>query len=95
MVASKKVSNGGKASVLTTTSGNQDGDTTLIANPQTTGNPNNVTFAPENWNPGGTGGTYNSVQTAVWYTGTQEGVFNENQVTMPLNASFNVLIFPS
>jgi hypothetical protein len=43
--------------------GIQDGDTTLISNAQTTGNPNNVSFATQNWNPGGSGGTYNNVQT--------------------------------
>jgi hypothetical protein len=59
------------------------------------GNPNNVTFATQNWNPGGGGGTYNAVQTGVWYTGTKEGVFEENQAAMPLNAAFNVLIFSS
>jgi hypothetical protein len=88
-------SNGGTASVLKTTSKNQDGDTTLISNAPTTGNPNNVTFATQNWNPGGSGGTYNDVQTGVWYTGTKEGVFSENQATVPLNAAFNVLTSPS
>ncbi len=88
-------SNGGAGIVLKTTSSDEDGDTTLISNSQTTGNPNNVTFDTENWNPGGTGGTYNAVQTGVWYTGTKEGVFEENQAAMPLNAAFNVLIFSS
>lgn len=95
VMVGQKPSNGGKSSVLTTTSSNQDGDTTLISNHETTGNPNNVTFATQNWNPGGTGGTYNDVQTGVWYTGTREGVFNENQATVPLNASFNILVFSS
>lgn len=88
-------SNGGKAEVLTTSSSNQDGDTTLITNSETTGNPNNVTFATQNWNPGGVGGTYNNVQVGTWYTGTQEGVFNENQSTTPIGSSFNLLIFSS
>lgn len=80
--------------VQTATSSNTTGDYTLISNKQTTGNPNNVTFATQKWNPGGGEGTCNAVQTGVWYTGTKEGVFNEDQSTMPLNASFNVLIFP-
>jgi hypothetical protein len=88
-------SNGGKASVLMTTSANQDGDTTLISSPQTTGNPNNVTFVTQNWNPGGVGGTYNNAEVGVWYTGTQEGAFNESQGAMPLDSAFNLLIFPS
>ena len=88
-------SNGGKSSVLTTTKSNQDGDTTLISNSQTTGNPNNVVFATQNWNPGGKGGTYNNAQTGIWYTGNREGAFNEDHSHTPLKSAFNILVFSS
>ena len=88
-------SNGGKMTTLKTTSTNRSGDTTFIGNSQTTGNPNNVTFTTQNWNPGGAGGTYNNAQTGVWYNGAREGVFNENQSSPPLNSAFNILIFSS
>lgn len=95
VMVGQKPSNGGTSSVLTTTPADQSGDTTLITNKETTGNPNNVVFATQDWNPGGSGGTYNAVQTGVWYTGSQEGVFNENQDAGPLNGAFNILVFSS
>jgi hypothetical protein len=88
-------SNGGTMKTLKTTNTNRSGDTTFISNSQTTGNPNNVTFTTQNWNPGGAGGTYNNSQTGVWYTGAREGVFNENQSSPPLNSAFNILVFSS
>lgn len=88
-------SNGGKSSVLTTTKSNQDGDTTLISNSQTTGNPNSVVFVTQNWNPGGKGSTYNNAQTGIWYTGTRAGAFNEDHSHTPLKSAFNILVFSS
>jgi hypothetical protein len=88
-------SNGGESALMQTSTGNRSGDTVYIHDAQTTGNPNNVTFATQNWNPGGTGGTYNNVQTGVWYNGSQEGVFNQDTSTPPLHAAFNLLIFAS
>lgn len=89
------VSNGGKAEVLTTTHANRDGDTVFFNNSETTGNPNNVTFVTENWNPGGKGGTYNDQEIGVWYDGSEEGVFNENTSAPPIHSSYNLLIFGS
>jgi hypothetical protein len=87
-------SNGGQAMELTTTSSNKRGNTTFFSNPQSTGNPNNITFVTQNWNPGGgDDGTYNNAQTGVYYAGSEEGVFDENNASMPLNAAFNLLIF--
>jgi hypothetical protein len=88
-------SNGGESALMQTSTGNRSGDTVYIHDAQTTGNPNNVTFATQNWNPGGTGGTYNDVQTGVWYNGSQEGVFNQDTSSPPLHAAFNLLIFAS
>lgn len=88
-------SNGGATAILTTTTSNRSGDTVYISNSETSGNPNNVTLVTQNWNPGGSGGTYNNVQTGVWYAGSQEGMFNENGSSPPLNSAYNLLIFPS
>jgi len=87
-------SNGGQAELLTTTRSNKSGNTAFFSNPQSTGNPNNITFVTQDWNPGGgDNGTYNDAQTGVLYAGSQEGVFNEDNTSMPLNAAFNLLIF--
>jgi hypothetical protein len=88
-------SNGGATAILTASSSNTSGDTTYINNSETTGNPNNVTLVTQNWNPGGSGGTYNNAQTGVWYTGNQEGMFNESGSSPPVNSAYNLLIFPS
>jgi hypothetical protein len=87
-------SNGGHAVLLTTTRSNQKGDLTFISNAQTNGDPNNITFVTQNWNPGGgDAGTYNNAQIGVLYVGSEEGVFEEDLATMPLHAAFNLLIF--
>jgi hypothetical protein len=88
-------SNGGQSSVLTTTKANRFDDTTLISNSLANGNPNVVVFATQSWNPGGKGGTYNNTQPGVWYSGTREGTFNEDQSAPPLKSAFNILVFSS
>lgn len=88
-------SNGGQATVLHTKASNRSGDTVFFNNAETTGNPNNVTFATENWNPGGKGGTYNNAQIGVWYNSTQEGAFDEDGSSPPLHSAYNLLIFSS
>jgi hypothetical protein len=89
------VSNGGKAEVLKTTHKNRVDDTVFFTNGETTGNPNNVTFVTENWNPGGKGGTYNNQQMGVWYDGAEEGVFDESGSVPPIHSAYNLLIFSS
>jgi hypothetical protein len=90
-------SNGGQSTLLKASSANTSGDTVFISNSKTTGNPNNVVFATHNWNPNGRGGTYNNVQTGVWFDGSpsQEGVFSENESGPPLKSAYNLLIFSS
>jgi hypothetical protein len=88
-------SNGGQSTLLKATSTNTSGDTVFISNSKTTGNPNNVVFATQNWDPNGKGGTYNNIQTGVWFNGSQEGVFNENGSAPPLKSAYNLLIFSS
>ena len=88
-------SNGGNAVTIKATTANTSGDTTFFSNSNTDGNPNNVTFVTQNWNPGGVGGTYNNEQIGVWYASTEEGVFNENVSTPPVNSAYNLLTFSS
>lgn len=89
-------SNGGKTAVLKTTKSDESGDATYISNAETTGNPNNVTFVTQDWNPGGKGGTYNAEQPVVWYAaGPKEAVFDDNDSPTPLGSAFNLLIFSS
>jgi hypothetical protein len=89
-------SNGGQAERLITTSSNQTENMTIFTNPETTGNPNNVTFVTQDYNPaGGDAGVFNNAETGLWYDGFEEAVINEGGASMPLNAAFNLLIFPS
>jgi hypothetical protein len=66
-------SNGGRSAVVKTTSSNRSGDATFFNNARTTGNPSNVTFITQNWNPGGVGRVSNAAQTGAWYVGPPGG----------------------
>lgn len=93
-----KASNGGKEITVQATSGNSAGSEVLVNSPQTTGNPNAAVFETPNWNPGGSGGTYDDAAPGVEYfqSPTDEwAVFQEDGSDMPLDASFNVLAFSS
>ena len=67
---------------------------TYIDHPLTNDNPNAIVLVTQNWNPGGTGGTYNNHPIGVWYAhGTKKwAVFNQDLAAMPVGAAFNVLI---
>jgi hypothetical protein len=65
---------------------------TEIDNPATNNNPSAVLMVTQNWNPGGSGGTYNNHRIGVYYTGSKWAIFNEDLVAMPSGASFNVLV---
>ncbi len=88
-------SNGGQANVLTATAASRPANEVIISNPETTGNPNNVVFATQNFNPGGKGGTGNSGFVVASYNGSQEGLFNFGGPAIPLKTAFNLLIFSS
>jgi hypothetical protein len=88
-------SNGGQ-SVLVTNKASKNGAALLFSNRETSGNPNNVTFITQDFNPGGTRkGTYNGTQPSAWYDGAQEAVWNTGGADVPLHAAFNLLIFSS
>ena len=88
-------SGGGTEFLQSTTTANQSGDSSLINNPATNGKPYSYVFVTPNWNPGGSGHTYDAHPVGVWYaTGSgQWAVFNEDGASMPLGAAFNVLAF--
>lgn len=88
-------SNGGRTALLTATTADRPSGLVTITNPQTNGNPNNVIFATQDYNPGGKGGTGNTGYVLAGYNGTHEGVFNWSGPPIPLKASFNLLIFSS
>ncbi len=83
--------------VHTATAANIVSNWTLIDHPLTNGNPNAIVMVTQNWNPGGTSGTYNDHAIGVWYDGSAQkwSVFNQDRVSMPTGASFNVVIPPS
>jgi hypothetical protein len=88
-------SNGGKGVVLKATATHTSGDDTTIYNAETTGNPNAVVFQTPVYDPGGKGGTYENSPPGVYYSGSVERVFNEDQLTMTKKTAFNLLIFSS
>ena len=79
--------------VQTATLANSGGDSTYIDNPHTNNNPDAIVLVTQNWNPSGASGTYNDHPIGVWYfTSAQKwAIFNQDEVNMPVNASFNVL----
>jgi hypothetical protein len=76
------------------TAANSSANSTFIEHPLTDGDPGAIIFVTQNWNPGGVGGAYNAHPVGVWYNdiGGQWAVFNEDNVSMPVGASFNVLV---
>ena len=86
-------SNGGYGVVAKASSGNSSGDTLYVNNFISNGNPNAVVFDTPNWNPGGSGGTYDPAASGVWYTGSGIGVFNQDRSTMTAGSAFNLLVF--
>lgn len=80
------------AFVHTATSANITGNWTALNHPLTNGLLPAYVFVTDNYNPGGGTGIYNNHNTGVWYTGTRWAIFNQDEVAMPVNASFNVLV---
>jgi len=87
--------NGGRTNVLTTTTANRPTAPVTISNPETNGNPNNVVFATQDFNPGGKGGTGNKGFVIASYSGSHELLFNWGSPPIPLKTAFNLLIYSS
>ncbi len=88
-------SNGGKSALLTTTAANRPHNEVVISNSQTSGNPNNVVFATQDFNPNDKGGTGDTGNVTEAYDNTNEGIENWASSPIPLKAAFNLLIFSS
>ena len=93
-------SNGGKTALVTETTSDHHIGTTLVNNPLSNGNPNNVTFVTQVFNPGGKGniGDPHPLEVAYPNPGTMifKETINNSDFTVPaVGAHFNVLIFSS
>ena len=93
-------SNGGKTGLVTVTTFDHHIGTILVNNPVSNGNPNNVTFVTQVFNPGGKGaiGDRHPLEVAFPNPGTmifKETINNADFTTAPIGAHFNVLIFSS
>jgi len=80
--------------VHTARAANIAGHYTYIDHPLTNENPNAMVLVTQNWNPGGSGDTYNDHTFGVWYSSGAKkwAVFNQDFAAMPAGAAFNVLI---
>jgi hypothetical protein len=83
---------GANAFVHRATAANTGGHITDIVNPLTNNRPNRFVFITQNWNPGGSGGTYNPRHVGVYYYDGLVRIFNQNLANMPANAAFNVYV---
>ena len=93
-------SNGGRTALVTVTTFDHKIGTILVNNPASNGNPNNVMFATQVYNPGGNGaiGDRHPLEVAYPNPGTmifKETIDNSDFSTAPVGAHFNVLIFTS
>ena len=77
--------------------GNISNNYTTINHPHCNNEPNAILIVTQNWNPSGTGGTYNDNSIGVFYIPGigRWAIFNQggSLETMPVNAAFNVLVF--
>lgn len=69
-------------------------NSTYLDSPLTNGNPDAILSVTQNWNPGGSGGTYNDHAIGVWYDPDREkwAIFNQDRADMPEGANFNVTV---
>lgn len=80
--------------VHTSTSANISGATTLLDNTVSNNNPNALVFVTASWNFGGS--VLDNHPIGVWYDSyvCKWGIFNEDQVAMPVGSTFNVYVLP-
>lgn len=93
-------SGGGKTGLVTVTKFDRHIGTILVNNSASNGNPNNVTFVTQVFNPGGKGaiGDAHPLEVAYPDPGTmilKETLNNTDFTVAPVGARFNVLIFSS
>ena len=73
---------------------NISGHNTYLDNSLTNNNPNAILYVTQNWNPGGSGDTYNDHPIGVWYNVSRQRwtIFNQDREAMPDGAAFNVAV---
>jgi hypothetical protein len=69
-------------------------NSTYLDNSVINGNPDVVLYVTQNWNPGGSSGTYNEHPIGVWYDPSRQrwAIFNQDREAMPEGAAFNVAV---
>ncbi|MDQ3361680.1 MAG: hypothetical protein M3534_08465 [Actinomycetota bacterium] len=69
-------------------------NSTYLNNRLINNNPAAILSVTQNWNPGGSGGTYNDHPVGVWYdAGVRKwAIFNQDRAAMPEGAAFNVTV---
>jgi hypothetical protein len=80
------------AFVQVAAAGNIVGATTIISNPLCNGDPNALLFVTHSYNPPGVSGNFHNNVVGVFYNGSNWTVYNEDDSTMAVGASFNVLV---
>ncbi len=81
------------AFVFLTTTNNIGGDSAVIDNPVSNGNPNAVVFVTHIYNSPGGPNNYFDIPVGVWYDGDHWLIFTEDETTMPAGATFVVDIY--
>ena len=74
------------------TAANISADLTIIDHPLTNGKPDVILLVTPNWNPGNVVGPLDDHPISVYYNGSKWGIFNQDNVAMPVGAAFNVII---
>jgi hypothetical protein len=74
---------------------NTAGAHTILDYPLTNGKPNALVFVTSNWNPGDVGGIYDNHPIGVYYFSGKWRILNQDVVTMPVTAAFNVFVPPA
>ena len=82
----------GSAFLHRATASNTSVHITTIDHPDTNNRPNAIVSVTANWNPGGSGGTYNDHDIGVYYWNGRWRIFNQDFAAMPANAAFNVSV---
>ena len=84
--------NGSTSFIHIATASNSTLNYTDIDHPATNNNPDALILITPNWSPNGKGDTYNDHATGVWYHQGKWSIFNQDKVTMPAGAAFNVMV---
>lgn len=69
-------------------------NSTYLDDPLINGDPDAILYVTQNWNPGGSRGTYNDHPIGVWYDANRLrwAIFNQDLAAMPEGAAFNVVV---